>query len=158
KLEFESVPEFVREPRSKVRDSYAANIATTSVTTSAGKAAVRPSTVDAVVPSAAAPKQNPVVSSPKQNPVVTLEEPDTDTTPSIEKTSSTLPKSAELETLWPGVSHDFLHATPNKGPSFYLVVGFIAGALSSMAAICGFAYFNHMVTTTSVQPGKQIVV
>lgn len=112
KLDFESVPEFVREPRASARDSYSANIATSS---------------------------------------------DELETKPTSKQSAVLPKTAELEALWPGISHEFLHASPKKGPSFYLCIGFMAGAVCSMIALSGYSVVSHMLTSTS-SGGKGIVV
>ena len=47
------------------------------------------------------------------------------------------PKSDELEALWPGVHQDFLHS-PKRTPSFYLTIGFMAGAFLSMIGIWGY--------------------
>jgi len=45
-------------------------------------------------------------------------------------------KSAEIETLWPGVSADFLHGTSGKNqPSFYWGLGFISGIVASVLAV-----------------------
>lgn len=44
-------------------------------------------------------------------------------------------KSAEIETLWPGVSVDFLHGNQHKKqPSFYWGVGFVSGIVASVLA------------------------
>jgi LysM repeat protein len=103
KLEFESLPEFVREPRTSTRDSYSPRVA---------------------------PQQQP------------------------EESDVALPKSAELEALWPGVNHDFLHA-PRKGASFYLTIGFLAGAVVSLVAVYGISAFTHV---TAKDPAKKEIV
>ena len=68
------------------------------------------------------------------------------------------PRSAELETLWPGVDHDFLHVS-QRGPSFYLSVGFLAGAVASLAALWVYAWFTHSsLTYTAISPTKKTIV
>lgn len=135
KLEFESVPEFVREPRTSPRDSYAANIATNANTTTTSHSTSH---------------------STASQSTSSVEEPDPRESKASAVRSAALPKSAELEALWPGVSHEFLHA-PKKGPSFYLGIGFIAGAITSIAVIGGFAAVSHMLTASNPL-GKEIVV
>lgn len=86
KLDFESVPEYVREPRAS-RDSYVAKSCY------------------------------------------------------MEDEDLTRAKSAEIETLWPGVSADFLHgAHAKKNPSFYWGIGFLSGVVATVAFI-GLAVF-----------------
>lgn len=82
KLDFESVPEYVREPRSHSRDSYVSK-------------------------------------------ACYMEDEDLPRT-----------KSAEIETLWPGISADFLHGGHNKkAPTFYWGVGFASGIAATVAVI-----------------------
>lgn len=108
KLEFESLPEFVREPRTSSRDSYSTRPAQPEESNKAPKTPEAP-----------------------------------------------LPKTAELEALWPGVSADFLHS-PRKGASFYLTIGFMAGAIVSLIGVWGISTFSHIATGTSGK--KEIVV
>ncbi len=54
------------------------------------------------------------------------------------------PKSDELEALWPGVHQDFLHS-PKRTPSFYLTLGFMAGAFLSMVGIWGYSSVSGMI-------------
>lgn len=54
------------------------------------------------------------------------------------------PKTDELEALWPGVHQDFLHS-PKRTPSFYMMLGFLAGAVVSMAAIWGYTAVSTLV-------------
>ena len=80
KLDFDSVPEYVREPRS--RDSYVSKACYVE---------------DEVEPHA---------------------------------------KSAEIETLWPGLSADFLHGNSHKRqPSFYWSLGFVSGIVASVLSV-----------------------
>lgn len=110
KLEYESLPEFVREPRVTPRDSYAAGKAT-------------------------APQQATKTTSPY--------------TAEFEKP---LPKAAELEVLWPGVGADFVHSS-RRGPSFYLMLGFMGGAVASLIAVFGFSVVTGMVAHSPADRG-----
>jgi LysM repeat protein len=65
------------------------------------------------------------------------------------------PKSDELEALWPGVHQDFLHS-PKRTPSFYLTIGFMAGAFLSMIGIWGYSSVSGMIATNP-QSGKAAV-
>jgi nucleoid-associated protein YgaU len=112
KLEFESLPEFVREPRTSSRDSYAS-----------------------------APKATPKTVQPAL--------------PLSDDNDAPLPKSAELEALWPGVNHDIL-SVPRKGPSFYLTIGFMAGAVVSLVVVWGISAVSHIAASNPVK--KEIVV
>jgi LysM repeat protein len=53
-------------------------------------------------------------------------------------------KSDELEALWPGVHHDF---APQKGksPSFYITLGFMAGAAISIISVFGYSTVSNLV-------------
>lgn len=114
KLEFESLPEFVREPRPSARDAYA-------------------------------PKANPKPTD-KPAPIAAASD-------ALEEL---LPKSAELEALWPGVNHDILHG-PRKSPSFYLCIGFLAGAVVSLAVVGGIAGIQHFAVASSGNK-KEVIV
>ena len=82
KLDFESVPEYVREPRASFRESYVS------------KACY------------------------------------------MDDEDLSKAKSAEIETLWPGVSADFLHGAHNKkAPSFYWGVGFGFGVATTLVCV-----------------------
>lgn len=113
KLEFESLPEFVREPRASSRDAYS--------------------------PKAPAPKATPVAPA------------------MVEESDAVLPKSAELEALWPGVNHDILQYAPRKGASFYLTIGFMAGAVVSLVVVWGISAVQH-IATAGTPSKKEIVV
>jgi LysM repeat protein len=115
KLEFESLPEFVREPRQSAREAYTTK------------------------PSREIPTAKPLVAPPIE-----------------EGELAALPKTAELEALWPGVSHEIFQHGPKKGPSFYLTLGFMAGAVVSLVGIWGFAAVSHMASSGS--NSKEIVV
>lgn len=104
KLEYESLPEYVREPRVTTRDSYAAKKATVP------QAPVKPASVY------------------------------------TEEFEKPLPKAAELDALWPGVSADFIHSS-RRGPSFYLTIGFLGGAVASLILVGGFSLVSAMVSS-----------
>lgn len=69
-------------------------------------------------------------------------------------------RSAEIETLWPGVSADFLHGSQTKRQSsFYLAVGFMGGVVATL--VVGGIVFGgiHMLhRSNSQQSAPQIVV
>ena len=122
KLEFESLPEFVREPRQSAREAYNTK------------------------PAREIPTAKPVVVP--QNVQANVQ--------ADEREPAALPKTAELEALWPGVSHEIFQHGPKKGPSFYLTLGFMAGAVVSLVGIWGFAAVSHMASSGS--NAKEIVV
>ncbi len=64
-----------------------------------------------------------------------------------------------LEALWPGVHHDFERtaSTTKRGPSFYLTIGFMGGAIVSMLGIWGFSSVSSVVANAGQRPDKQIV-
>ena len=110
RLEFDSLPEFIRESYSAARESYA--------------------------PSTAARGLNPAT----------------------RRDDALQAKTAELEALWPGVNHDFL-APSKRSPSFYLTLGFMAGAVVSLVGIWGYSLFSHGASATASADGaKKIVV
>ncbi len=53
------------------------------------------------------------------------------------------PKADELEALWPGVHQDFLHS-PKRTPSFYMMLGFMGGAMVSMIVVWCFAGVSQL--------------
>ena len=53
-------------------------------------------------------------------------------------------KSDELEALWPGVHHDFAPQS-RKAPSFYMTVGFMAGAFISLIGVFGYSAVSNVV-------------
>ncbi len=104
KLDFDSVPEYVREPRSS-RDSFISNACYVN---------------DELEPHA---------------------------------------KSAEIETLWPGISADFLQGNSNKKqPSFYWSIGFVSGIVTSVLCV-GIVYgATQLFLQPHEQAAHQIVV
>lgn len=67
------------------------------------------------------------------------------------------PKSDELEALWPGVHHDFAPA-PRRSGSFYMTIGFMAGAAISLIAVFGYANVSQLVLANKPATGKNILV
>ena len=138
KLEFESLPEFIREPYSAGREAY---IPVTSVHSS---------------------KRDSKFVSIYENfdPVDVKSSPATNRFPELDNQIDELehPKNEALDTLWPGVDHDFFQ--PNRRtPSFYLTIGFIAGAFLSLLGVCGYSCINHAIVVGSFgEGGKKIVV
>jgi LysM repeat protein len=56
------------------------------------------------------------------------------------------PKSDELEALWPGVHHDF-EPSRQRPVSLYLTIGFMAGAVISLAGVFGYSAVSHAVAS-----------
>ena len=103
-LDFDSVPEYVREPRSS-RDSYVSKACYVD---------------DEAEPHA---------------------------------------KSAEIETLWTGISADFLHGTsPNKQPSFYWGMGFFSGIVASVLSVGVIYGASQLFAQHTEKTAPQIVV
>jgi nucleoid-associated protein YgaU len=69
------------------------------------------------------------------------------------------PKSAELETLWPGIGQDFLQVS-ERGPGFYLTLGFVTGAIMSLAGLWLYAWLTHssLSYTPNLSSAKKMVV
>jgi LysM repeat protein len=63
-------------------------------------------------------------------------------------------KTEELEALWPGVNHDYL-APSRRTPSFYLTLGFLAGAIFSLAGVWGYAFFTGATPSVAEAVGEQ---
>jgi LysM repeat protein len=119
KLEFDSLPEFIREPYSSVRESY----------------------IPPAPPKNYSPTPPPAPKSYSRD---------------AEWDEPVAPKSAALEALWPGVNQDFLHDS-KKSPSFYLTLGFMAGAVISLIGVWGYSIVSHTVIAAN-DSSKKIVV
>jgi LysM repeat protein len=76
--------------------------------------------------------------------------------PWLPKYSAGAHKADELETLWPGLHHD-LSAPTRKSSSFYLTVGFMAGAVISMLGVFGYFGATQLVAHNNTGE-KQVVV
>jgi hypothetical protein len=71
------------------------------------------------------------------------------------------PKSDELETLWPGVHRDHeLNLVPaaKRTPSFFIMVGFMAGAVFSLLSVWGYSAVSSNLAKGADAANKQIVV
>lgn len=68
-------------------------------------------------------------------------------------------KSAEIETLWPGISADFLHGNSHqKQPSFYWGAGFVSGIVASVLCV-GIVYgATQLFAQKGEQAAHQVVV
>ncbi|HEY9787834.1 MAG TPA: LysM domain-containing protein [Candidatus Obscuribacterales bacterium] len=62
-----------------------------------------------------------------------------------------------LEALWPGVHHDFTQPV-RRGPSFYLTIGFMGGAVVSLMAVWAFSAATSLITSSPAPEQKQIVM
>lgn len=62
-----------------------------------------------------------------------------------------------LETLWPGVHQEFTQPS-RRGPSFYLTIGFMAGAAMCMVMVWAYSFITSYIAATVGSPDKQIVV
>ena len=79
--------------------------------------------------------------------------------PVPEAVSPVAHKADELETLWPGVHHE-LHgaqAGTGKSPSFYMSVGFMAGAVISALGVIGYFSVSQLVAHNPIAD-KQVAV
>jgi phage tail protein X len=169
KLEFEAMPEFVREPYSAPKESYTSSYGQTSVPRTQATSQSLPQFTQQ-------PQVPPTISSIQQ--AIPQPAPYRRKGPSVAERMAEfmaehherntysaeegdLPKSAELEALWPGVNHDF-YQTSRKSPSFYLTVGFMAGAVVSLIVAWVYSMAFHPSSPTQAQApqtdAKPIVV
>lgn len=77
-----------------------------------------------------------------------------------ESVDSEAPKSEELEVLWPGVhheNHDF-SPTAKRSSSFFLCVGFAAGAVISLVSVFGFFTVSNWVTASNNRADNKVVI
>ncbi len=69
------------------------------------------------------------------------------------------PKTDELETLWPGVHTEFMMpVAPKRNPSFYVMLGFMGGAIASLIVVWGYSLFAAKLTSDSGKLNSNIVV
>jgi hypothetical protein len=143
KIDFDSLPEYVRESEHTSRDafvniSYKALAARASnVFASSRHSASHTGSIEHVTPKAIARDSQRDTGGFAR---VT----------SDQVTYGDAPRTDELEALWPGVHHDFLHS-PKRTPSFYMMLGFMGGAFVSMIAVWA---FSGMSTIIAHNPGK----
>lgn len=65
------------------------------------------------------------------------------------------PPADELEALWPGVHHELI-PTSKRQPSFYMMLGFMAGACVSLLGVWGYSAVSTNMANAG--GGKQILV
>jgi LysM repeat protein len=184
-LDFESVPEFIREPRSaSYKDSYALNkeapkkdasvkkepfylrkdlyVTTTNKEADAsnnclaGNASASASdSSDDVCAESIVEDSLAITQSQKKTLDMRLDYLHSDYA-DIQELD--MPKSAELEALWPGVSHhDIFHMAAKKPPGFYVTVGFAGGVLATLLVVWAFSW-NWHGTPQTASADKKIVV
>ncbi len=69
----------------------------------------------------------------------------------------TSPPADELEALWPGVHHELIQPTKRQ-PSFYLMLGFMAGAVVSLLGVWSYSAVASRVVASNDHSSKSIVV
>lgn len=155
-IELDSMQEFVREPYTSIRDSYA----TAQSQPAQAKKSISLPFASAFNPTATnSAVMNPPVSGTSQQSLseelATLLNPPTPT-----------PKSEELETLWPGTHasnhYDFIHVPQSKRSSvLFLSVGFVAGVITTVMCSSLFTIFsggNNADAVSNLDPDKKIVL
>lgn len=173
KLEFEAMPEFVREPYSAPKESYTSSYGQASIPrTQSVSQAMSQATSQSLPQFTQQPQAQPTIpTNPQPAPYIRkgpsvaermaefMAEHHERNTYSAEE--GDLPKSAELEALWPGVNHDF-YQTSRKSPSFYLTIGFMAGAVVSLIVAWIYSTAFHPSSPSQAQApqtdAKPIVV
>jgi LysM repeat protein len=125
--EFESLPEYVRESKPRTRDTLEFTSAKYQPETSK--------------------YQSEDVYQPEAESIPTYV-----SEPEIHRAT----KNDMLETLWPGVHHDFGQGA-KRPPSFYLTLGFMAGAVISLVAVWFIGSVSPMVANIA-KPNSTAVV
>jgi LysM repeat protein len=139
KLEFESLPEFIREPYSAGREAYVPPTASKG-----SRADDRFASIDEKFGHQYDGRYAPVQ----------------DKFPDLDSNIDEIvrPKHEALDTLWPGVEREFLQPR-RRSPSFYLTIGFMAGSFVSLLGVFGYSLISHAVVTSgAADGGKKIVV
>lgn len=69
------------------------------------------------------------------------------------------PSTDELEALWPGVHHELIQP-PKRNASFYMTIGFMAGAFVSLIGVWGYSAVSGMIVASANNNNgnKQILV
>lgn len=138
KLEFESLPEFIREPYTSGRESYVP-----PMSAKGSKTKDRFASIDDKF-------------APIDGKYATLEDKFPDLDNHIEE--FTRPKHEALDTLWPGVDRDFFQPS-RRSASFYLTVGFMTGTFVSLLGVFGYSLVSHaMLANATTDGAKKIVV
>ena len=65
-------------------------------------------------------------------------------------------KSDELEVLWPGVHHELIPQAAKRNPSFYMMLGFIGGAVVSLAVVGVYSLASSKIAEGTAQ--KSMVI
>lgn len=65
-------------------------------------------------------------------------------------------KSDELEVLWPGVHHELIPQAAKQNPSFYMMLGFIGGAVVSLAVVGVYSLASAKIAEGGAQ--KSVVI
>ncbi len=69
------------------------------------------------------------------------------------------PKTDELEALWPGVHQEFMPPIQvKKTPSFYIMMGFIGGAILSLMMVWGYSTVSQKVALNESAQDKPILI
>ncbi len=140
KIDFDSLPEFIREPYTSVKNSYV----TAPARSERFYERYRENEDQLVKPNEYASSYPPAYGE-----------------------STFGSKSAELETLWPGnhqagMHHNEFIPPVKRSASMYLTVGFMAGAAVSLIVVWAISLFNHndapTVAQTATPASKKIVV
>lgn len=138
KLEFESLPEFIREPYSAGREAY----------------------VPPTAPKGARSEDRFASIDDKFGQYDGRYSPMQDKFPDLDNNIDEIvrPKHEALDTLWPGVEREFFQPR-RRSPSFYLTIGFMAGAFVSLLGVFGYSLISHAVVSNGgADGGKKIVV
>jgi LysM repeat protein len=136
KLELESLPEYVRESEASSRDAFV-SISTKSLAEREAQRTLAGTGVNAALYAGTNAGNNSDRAYQKDS--------QRDTGGFNRVTAEVeAPKADELEALWPGVHQDFLHS-PKRTPSFYLMLGFMGGAVVSMFAVWCFSGVSSLV-------------
>lgn len=140
KLEFESLPEFIREPYLSGREAYSR------------AASAKGSNRDDRFVMNIYDKFDP---SDAKYPPAQERFPELESSPINEWEH---PKSDALDTLWPGVDRDEIFQPSRRSPSFYLTVGFLTGAVLSLVGVFSYSFISHSIMAGITDGGKKIVV
>lgn len=136
KLDLESLPEYIREDETSQKE------ARTAMPAKSQDRAPRVSPAEAVKPVENAFNFSSAIES------------------NIDSVPSSTPKAHTdvLETLWPGVHHEFTQPPTRRTPSFYLTIGFMAGAVVSMLVVWTYSATTSFIASSQSNQDKQIVV
>lgn len=108
----------------------------------------------------AAPKEPSLIkATPKAAEVDHTKAPSPKDVQTFLNSSPEAPKADELEALWPGVHHDLSHAIAAKRtPSFYIMMGFIGGAVASLVFVWMFSFTSQQIANNESAADKPILM